>query len=247
MNQGSILLGFVGVVVVATVATYFFVTPPPAHIGVLIDTSVSVDRKCQELKDFTVAVIARHPAFRNGSSLSMLTMGGSAANAQPRLQWSGAIPFGTGVVFGQDAERDQEAQEEFEAQIENACASAEPSTHSPIFEMTRQGIAHLRSGNTGCKDSDTCMLIVKTDLEDDVHPLVKRAIGNLRNGKIVALPDELRGVLDNRGMQVQFCGLSELAKRSRNSPAVTSQEDLKRLWQSFFSDPALVSFQPYCR
>lgn len=247
MNQGSILFGIAAVAVSATVITYIAMTPPPTSMAELIDTSVSVDRNCKGLKELTLARIANEPGFRNGSTLSILAMGTSAENAQPRLLWNGAIPFGPEIIFGRDAERSKQVQTQFESEIENACVSAEPSKHSPILEMTRQGIAHLRSVADGCTGEGTCILIIKTDLEDDVHAKLSAEIAKIRKGLAASPPAELIGVLDNRGIRVQFCGLSELAKRSGKSPAVASQEELKRLWQSLFSEPDLVSFQPYCR
>ncbi len=247
MSQGSVLFGIAAVAVAATVTIYVAITPPPADMAVLIDTSVSVDRNCGGLKGLAMTTMANTSRFRKGSSLSILAMGTSALNTQPRLQWSGPIPYGAGVVFGQDAERDKQVQGQFEAEIGNACTSAEPGTHSPIFEMARQGIAHLRSGANGCKGEDACILLIKTDLEDDVHAVLKVEIAKIRKGQAANLPAELHGVLDNRGIRVQFCGLSELAKRSGKSPAVASQEELKRLWLPLFSDPGVVSFQPYCR
>jgi hypothetical protein len=138
---------------------------------------------------------------------------------------------------------------EIVADLREKCQHLRPTAISPIFLGVKQAIAGLRAD--GCKEGSHCRALVDSDLEENVEVSIKETLNLVRNAKIV-LPTPL----DNRGIEISFCGLAATTGRVlhssrreiRSGASRDSDRDdrLREVWRSLFADPAAVSFRPYC-
>ena len=210
------------------------------HAAKIIDTSSSVIRNC----DAVVAdgkSIAREK-LRAGSKLSLLSIGRSAAEPAAALLFDKEPPAPPEVILGQDEQAFAKAQAAYFTEVRNACLSAPASRYSPVLRLVKDAIAHLRS--KGCAPGGECFVEGQTDLEDDVDEKLAPVIRRLVSHPDAALPKELIGSIDNRGIRVSFC-LATRAPRSMTSRA-PAPEAIERVWTALFSRPDLVSFKRFC-
>lgn len=240
-----LLLAIVGVT--AAGVWYWIHRPALAHIAIAVDGSDSVTQNCKGVVSAYSVIVAKQHGFRNGSMVSVLTMGRSRMDMHPRLQAQAAIPFPSDDVYGVDHEAEERRKREFEQQLEHSCEAAHGAADSPIYEMIRQALAQLRSESIGCAPDGNCHLLVKSDLDEDVNAPLKQMLDALRVKPDAMLPDALVGSLDNAGITVTICGYSEVRPRASGGLPAPSQDALLRTWQALFRDPESVNLQPYCQ
>lgn len=242
-SKQQYLVGFGAMAAIAGVAIYFQVTAPPlAHAVVAIDPSASVERNCPGVRDFTRTLVSGKPGIGDGSRLAVLTMGTSSADTQPKRRVDEAMPVEPDSVYGQ-AERKaafRQSQDALFEQVKHACEGAPSGRQSPVYEMTRQGIAHLRG--LGCAPGGTCLLIVKSDLDEDVQSGLRDTLRSA--AKPDALPATLAGSLDNAGIEIHVCGMSEV--RAARQATASSPDRRVAIWTKLFTAPQLFSVRPYC-
>jgi hypothetical protein len=240
MRIGLALILF-ALCVAGAIVAHHMMTPPPAHVVLAIDHSLSVARNCGGLRKEGERLLAQ-PAVQQGSTVTLLGIGRSARDPEPARLFDKPVPTESDAVFGRDDSAFQREQAAFLSQLEKSCEAAEASKDSPIVRLVTQGLAHLRSRN--CRADGRCFLTIATDMQEDVEPALRAAIERVARRPSTPLPPTLAGTLDNAGIEVRFCGGSELrpgAKRLRAAP-----ETLARLWKGIFTHPELVSFQPFC-
>lgn len=226
---------------------YWSHRPALAHIAIAVDGSDSVKPNCKGVVRAYSGIATPERGFREGSIVSVLTMGRSRMDMHPRLQAQAAIPFPSGDVYGVDREAEERRKREFEQQLATDCEVASGAADSPIYEMIRQALAHLRSKSIGCAPDGNCHLLVKSDLDEDVNAPLKQMLDALRTKPDTMLPDALVGSLDNAGISVTICGYSEVKPGASGGRPGLSQDALLRTWQSLFRDPESVNLQPYCQ
>jgi hypothetical protein len=90
-------------------------------------------------------------------------------------------------------------------------------------------------------------VLAKTDLDDDALPELRVVIQHSIKRPAVAVPPSLTQSLDNVGIEVAFCGTAEIKPRREGSGAASSLESRMRIWRELFTEPASVSFRPYCQ
>jgi hypothetical protein len=135
------------------------------------------------------------------------------------------------------------------AELQNECQPLRRKKVSPIFLGVKQAVADLQA--QGCKEGSHCQALVDSDLEENVEISIKEALNQVRNPRLV-----LPAPLNNQGIEIYFCGLatttaqipnpSEGEIRRRVSHDSDRDDRLKKVWRSLFTDPAEVSFRPYC-
>jgi hypothetical protein len=216
---------------------------PLAHTILALDPSVSVQRNCRDLRDGTKTFLESKAGIREGSTLTMLVMGRSAHNPNPKAVFSELIPVPLDTVYG-DKEAQKQAEAQFYARIEQVCEAEQGGSGSPIYELVQQGIAQLRGPALGCKPEGRCYYLIKTDLDDDVKPALRAVLQRAVRVPDVPLPPEFARSIDNAGIEITFCGVAEVTDR-RTSGA--SAEVRMRIWKELFTHPELVSFQPFCK
>jgi hypothetical protein len=241
MTGEKLLLIGVGAALLGSAAWYLATIEPLAHAATGIDPSGSVVRNCGGLRAATQAMIGGRSGIREGSTLTVLVMGADARNTQPAIAFTGPVPIAPDTVMGRDEEAFRQQHDAFFGEVELACETAANTNNSPIYELVKQGIAHLRS--LGCTADGRCSYLVKTDLDDDVHPALRDAIARSVKDANVAIPSGLAGSIDNAGIALTFCGVSEVERRRTAS---SSPDARIRIWSALFTHPELVSFQPFC-
>lgn len=249
MNTSSeaLIMGCVAAAAIGYGAWRHFHQAAPAHLAVGDDASLSVERNCAGLRGETAALLKR-AEIREGSTLTFLAMSGNPADPEPELRLHEPVPVAGDRVYGQ-----AEQQRQYEAAmtalldgVESACEQAEDARHTPLYQLVRQGLNHLRSGELGCGDDGRCFFLVKTDLLEDVHPELREWLEKAARGETPEAPAHLVRSLDNGGIEVAFCGTSELRAPTKKAPPAAPVEARQRIWRELFTRPELVSFRPFC-
>jgi len=216
---------------------------PPAHIGLAIDASGSVKRNCAGVMKEAEAAIKKEGVQR-GSTLTVLGIGESRANREPTVLFDRAIPIEEDGVFGKEDGAYARERDGFLAAALKACEAERSSSDSPILALVQRSVEHLRSRGCGTRGgSDGCLLLVHSDLAEDVDPRLRRAITRAILKPAAEVPSELVGVIDNSRIAVAFVGTSEVA--TRRSEKRAGPDTLTRLWSKLFTHPELVSFKPF--
>jgi hypothetical protein len=244
MSREGALIGLGALALAGVVGWHLMHFKPPADVGIGIDPSASVERKCGDLRGAVKAFIDKQPGIREGSTLTVLIMGTDASNAGPKLAWRDPLPVAPDTVFGVDKKKQAEKEAAFYSRIEEACQTAKAGGGSPIYELVQQGIAHLRAPASGCGPESRCYYLVKTDLDEDVQPALRSLMQRAAKSGDVEVPAGLARSINNDGIQVTFCGVSEVAPRRTSGAA---RETRQRIFTELFTSPELVSFQPFCK
>jgi len=229
--------------VVAVIIGHYALTPPSAHVVVAVDLSLSVKRNCAGLRNAAESVVS-HKEIQEGSTLTLLAMGNSAGNPEPLRLFDKPAPIPSDAVFGRDDAAFEQERQDFFVGLQKACEATPNSRNSPILRLVSRGIAHLRS--RGCARGGRCFFTLQTDLEDDQEPRLAAIIQRAAKNPAIELPAELAGSIDNAGIQIVFCGTSEIRPRRNAKLRHAAPETLARIWKGLFINPDLVSFQPYC-
>jgi hypothetical protein len=173
-------------------------------------------------------------------------MGKSALAPEPRPVFAAEMPVLKRDVYGEEIAQQEhlKATAALLAKVRQTCEAKDGASDSPILRLVQRGVEHLRQS---CTPTALCHLLVKTDLiEENGDRRLTAAIARAAKDDDVALPAELAGSIDNAGIHVRFCGLAEVAPRRPGTPAQAPSDVLKRLWTGVFTNPDMVSFEPFC-
>ena len=242
----TILLVLGGIAVLSIGVWRTMTAPPLAHILVGVDRSRSVEPNCAGLRSAAEALLDR-PGVGVGSTFTLLSMGAHARAPEPQLLLSASIPIPSDRVVGQSAQAKAYEQERsaFLAGLASRCESIEETTHTPLYQMVERGLTHLRGLQEGCPPGASCVLLIKSDLLEDVQPELRAALDAATKDTDTPVPSALAGRLQNDGIDVIFCGTAEVRAPAKGTiaPPIAVRE---RIWRALFSRPEAVSFQPFC-
>jgi len=216
------------------------------HAVLLIDHSLSHPDTCLSVAGLAERIV-HMDTFASGSMLTALVLGDEGSANEPRRFAQYQIPRSNKAIEGRTANLRQ--QQELVQDIQERCEAIPRTMISPIFLGVKQAIAELRS--LGCKEDFACVLYVGSDGEENMEQSIKHALrGSPGDGPSLPAP------LNNKGIQTVFCGIAVTAGRvvdpsgreiRKLLPHDASRDDgLKNTWSSLFTEPALVSFEPYC-
>jgi hypothetical protein len=216
------------------------------QVDIIRDPSLSHPEGCESLVGLAdEAVHAVGVSY--GSTLTVIVLGDAATANEPWQLGRYSIPVTRKAIEGKTS--DQQRVEELLTNIQHKCGAIRRTNISPIFLGVKQAIADLRA--RGCKANSHCQVFVDTDLEENVETTVMEALNRLHKSKPV-LPKPI----DNGGVQVSFCGfavttgriatLSERETRRTLSRDPGRDDRLSQVWRSLFTQPELVTFEPYC-
>jgi hypothetical protein len=241
MKIGMIVTLFL-VCVAGAILGHAFLTPPPAHAALADDRSPSVRRNCAGLRQEAEKVAVASNGFAETSTVTLLAIGRDRLNPEPERVFDKPFPVESDRVFDNDPGAFEKQRKDYFAAFQKSCETSPESFNSPVLRLVQAGIAHLRS--RGCAAKRPCFLTVHSDLEDDSAPKLREAIARAARGLASKTPVELAASIDNAGIRVQFCGLSEI--KPRRSARHAAPDTLANLWSGLFTHAELVSFQPYC-
>jgi hypothetical protein len=186
------------------------------------------------------------PGMRKGSTLTVLVTGDAATADEPVLVAKYEMPVSRRALEGKRADADRK--EAILADLVGRLQKLGRTDRSPIFLAVERGVEQLRSG--GCTPQTTCYLFIKTDGQELSEPGVRNALRGSRARASLPTP------IPNEGIRVVFCGLSETsgdASEGGTRHNYTRVRDVARIdrvrevWGALFTQPELVSFEPYCR
>lgn len=216
------------------------------QVAVIRDPSFSHPGGCESLVG-----LAEYAAHADGisrdSTLTVIVLGDAATADEPWQLGRYSIPVTRKVLEGKSS--NQKRLEEILTDIRHKCGTIRQTNISPIFLGVKQAVEDLHAH--GCKESSHCRVFVDSDLEENVEISIKEALDRPRKTN-VALP----APLDNQGIGVSFCGLAVTTGRiatptgreaRRTLPRDPGRDDrLRQVWRSLFTEPELVTFEPYC-
>jgi hypothetical protein len=217
---------------------------PIAQFAFIQDTSDSIKDDCGRIEGFTKRALAMSETG-SGSKISLFALGTAETANEPRLLGEFDVPVIRRVIEGQRAaNREREA---LLTNLRNKCSGLGETKVSPIFQAVKRGVEHLRS--TGAP-YDRRYLFVQTDGEETENGQIKAAL-KLSPGATGKLPR----IINNEGVHVAFCGLAETvgevnidqAKHHKSRQRDEQHSDrLREVWSRVFTNPDLVSFEPFC-
>lgn len=223
-------------------------TAPAAHVAVALDVSDSMENADAEQRVRGLVVRAlKVDGLRSGSRLLVIATGNPATALEPVGIADLEIPVTKRVMDGTGA-IEIKRRELVADVLERYKKTATEMRTSPLFLALKRGLAQLRAA--GCDDKRSCTLFFGTDGEETEEPWIKNS---LRRGKV--LSHGAPAPLDNSGIKVVICGLSETkgqmvgaGKRrlftGKRSDAST--ELLSAVWSKVFTEPDTVVFEPFC-
>ncbi|HEY4359691.1 MAG TPA: hypothetical protein VGN17_01920 [Bryobacteraceae bacterium] len=223
----------------------YFSQKPPAHGAEVLDPSGSVARNCSGMRDQTGLLLAK-PGIRDGSTIALLIMGRDAASPQPTRVLDARVPVPPDAMLNRKQRQAEyeKARTKLLDDFEEACNEAADSPQSPVFQMVKEGLAHLHA--RGCGPEQMCYLVAKTDARESVQPEL-RALIERRSKKLdVKVPPDLAGSLDNTSVAVTFCGAVEVSAHRQPNARDPDPDHVERIWKQLFRDPSIVTFVPYC-
>ncbi len=242
------------ILIAASIASVSFVAwrihvmkDDPANASVEIyDPSLSFTGGCQAVVG-SADERFRDPGVSAASTLTVLALGDAATAYEPRRIATYSIPTDRKVIEGKQA--GIERRQRLLRDLWERCRSVHPTLVTPIFLGVQQALADLRA--KGCKAVGRCGLWVATDLEENADRAIAARFRGYRKSTVPLPP-----TLDNRGIEVTFCGYAQTAGRIlgpsgreiRRSAARDPYRDnrLQAVWQSLFTRPQIVKFEPYC-
>ena len=210
------------------------------------DPSASHEGGCESLAGLTGQALETNAAGP-GSTVTVLVLGDQSTAGQPWRMGTYSVPTIRKVLEGRSAKLRQ--QEQILQDVSGKCQALRQTTVSPIFLGVTQAIADLRA--RGCSASSHCDLFVDTDLEENVEPVLKKALSKKDGEKWNSLPR-----LGNSGIDVLFCGVAVTNGRVHDTSEKREWKFVRRdssevhrmqeVWRSLFAEPATVHFEPYC-
>jgi hypothetical protein len=214
--------------------------------AIVMDPSLSHPGGCESLLGLADQVLHADGISQN-STLTVLVLGDASTANEPWQLGRYSIPVTRRVLEGKTS--NQQRLDELLSDIRLKCRTIHRTNISPIFLGVKQAVADLSVH--GCRESSHCRVLVDSDLEENVETSIKEGLNRNRNAKL-----PLRSPIENEGIKVSFCGLAVKAGRivrpsgkevHRAVSRDPGRDDrLRQVWRSLFTQPDLVSFEPYC-
>lgn len=215
-----------------------------AQIAIIRDRSDSTPDDCSRIVGLAERALSV-PEIGAGSKITLFSFGDHETANEPRLLGEFKVPVIRRVIEGQRAAARE--REDLLTRLGQKCEEVEQTQVSPIFQTLKRGVEHLRS--IGSAD-DTRYLFIQTDGEETANAQVKKALKS--PGAKLILPPPIQ----NAGVRVIFCGIAETVGNTvaanNKGRHLSKQREAQRpdrlheVWSGVFTDPQLVSFEPFC-
>jgi heat shock protein HslJ len=227
--------------------------PPPAQAVLLRDPSDSGLGGCNEFTAMAGELLSSN-LLGSGSAIAVMTTGDSSTAQEPVLLDSLEIPTSPRISEGRAKIADK--QKELLAKVKEQCERKGQTKESPIYLGMRRATEYLRA--KGCNGKQDCILYVQSDLEELSEPKIKELLkeNSLSGKKQSAMETQLPLLIDNAGINVKICGISETTGTITNSSGkqqtFTSKRDGRRadriteVWTKLFTNPQMVTFNTHC-
>lgn len=216
-----------------------------AQFALIQDPSDSIQADCSRVVGLAERALAM-PDTQEGSTITLLALGSPATANEAQMLGEFQVPVIRRVIEGQRAAaREKQA---LLSGLQNRCAEVQQTRVSPIFQALKRGVEYLHSVGT---PGDSRYLFVQTDGEETENEQIKKALNGARGaGRHLPPP------IQNAGVRVTFCGLAEtvgatvgndnkISQKTRNRDPARADR-LREVWGKVFTNPELVTFEPYC-
>lgn len=209
------------------------------------DPSDSIQNDCGRITGLAERSLAM-PETGEGSTITLFSLGNESTANEPQLLGTFQIPVIRRVIEGQRAAAREK--QLLLANLRNRCEEVKQTTVSPIFQSLKRGVEHLRT--VGSSD-DSRYLFIQTDGEEFANRQIMNALDGAALSK-TQLPAPIR----NEGIRITFCGMAETigevtdadnqAHKKSKKRDPQRADRLREVWLKLFTNPELVSFEPYC-
>jgi hypothetical protein len=225
-------------------------TPSPMHAVVLRDRSDSDVSACSDLVAMGKELLVTSPFVAN-STIAVMVTGDDSTAGEPVLLDVLDVPTSQRVMEGRSAITQR--QQALLDRIKQRCEEARQTNQSPIYMAIRRAVEYLHAH--GCDARNTCVVYVQSDLEELSEKSIKELLnGGSRSGRKPLTP-QLPARIDNVGIAVRICGLSEttgtirVGNRQRTlTPTHDAQrvDRIRSVWEKLFTQSDLVEFSSHC-
>lgn len=128
--------------------------------------------------------------------------------------------------------------------LHDTCVALLPTQETPLFRAVRMAISELR-GELDRDPLAEAVLVVRSDLlEEEDAVLTARWAPPAKGSKAKPAASEPTARLDNRGMAVRLCGVTQ--RRVKPRTRLPSVEVLEQAWRAEFTDPEGVQVHAGC-
>jgi hypothetical protein len=216
-----------------------------AHVGILRDPSGSRPDDCNHTVGLSERALAL-PGVTKVATISLLAVGDEASAFEPRMVGRLPVPATKTVIEGQRAAARQ--RQGLLPDIRGRCEEVKQTETSPIYNGLVRSVEYVKGLGS---PSDSFYLFVQTDGEETVNQQIKKALSEPASAKL-SLPPLIR----NEGVHLVFCGMAETIGQTAPVNGKSRQlsrprgpqraERIQQVWSALFSDPSLVSFEPFC-
>ena len=225
---------------------------PPAPQGALLrDRSDSNLGGCDDLAEMGREMLDSFE-FKKGSSIAVLVSGDDKTADEPVLLGSFDVPLSQRVADGRSKFVQQ--RQDLLAAVKRRCVEAGQADRSPVYMAIRRAVEYLHA--KGCDGRSPCVLYVQSDLEELSEKRIKELLNDSGAASKAPRAPSLPTPIDNSGVEVRICGLSETAGTTKASGdkqrRVTPRHDAQRadriqsVWERLFTLPQSVSFNSLC-
>jgi hypothetical protein len=215
--------------------------PPVAQVAIIRDLSDSTFNDCAPVVNLTKRALALE-GVGGGSTITFLTTGDKTTANEPQKREQLFVPDIRLVIEGK--RRAEQQRNEVIGTMKKRCEDAEVTKDSPIFQAVLRGVEHLEGLGQA---NASRYLFVQTDGEELVNAQIVKAL-NQPPGFKLKLPTPI----NNEGVRVIFCGAAEtrvdMSAGGRKQLPPSEQRAARRqeVWTGLFTQPSLVSFEPFC-
>lgn len=214
----------------------------PVQAGVLFDYSDSRNINCQSLDSLTSQIFAL-PNIKKSSTVYFYSTGDEQTADEPILLDTYRIPTFNKVVEGRDKyEKERITMVE---NIKQRCSQERVKKRSPILLAIKRVVENLRVKK--CDGKTECSLFIQTDGQELSEPAFNHSLQQ-KNKRSKALAEN-QPKIDNNGISIKFCGFAEVlpSKNVQDKHLIQDANNLVALWESYFTNPEKITFEPHCQ
>lgn len=240
-NRSAVIVTVAALAAVGTFIVWRVAFPPDVpQFAVVVDRSGSPTFPvCLAVSGIVRQALVAPGAVKE-SQLALIATGDASNNFQGKLLKRSFLAKRRQAT--RNPRKQTQAEDEYVEQQVASCRSGGTAPRSPILNAVTAAVADLRG--LGCRGQAPCRVDVVSDGSENVDPTLAAALkGDVRAER------RLSPVVDNRGIAIAFCGAAQSASQPAAGNGRGSADrlgHLQRVWSAVFSEPALVTVQPFC-
>jgi len=212
------------------------VAPPRSIEALAFDASPTnrQEHRCRDARRIAEEILAESPG---AVRVMVFATGDRSTGGEPIMRGSVARERQVKLVEHRDGDADRGR---VLGEIDKLCAAVEPKSESPVFQTVGSVVKAMPA--TECQAPGThCRVWIRTDGIETDDPVVSAAL----RSAVSVRAERYRPRIDNAGIDVVFCGLSE-RKLGKHGPRPPSLAVIEAAFRREFTHPERVRFEPTC-